>query len=161
MENHLNNYFSGYCGLPNHLSVGAVVVRKDGKICCHHFEEKIGFKDIFILMRETINPGETIEDALKRGLTEEFNIEAKLIDFLGSIQSQYKDRNFKLEKTTIYFLCEYLRDLDRPRDITDMEGDSIIEWLKPADLIKKMKDQFNRYGREDADESKIIEKLLK
>jgi len=160
MENHIENYFSGYCGLPNHLSVGAAVMR-NGKVCCHYFAEKAGYKDFYILMRETIDPGETIEQTLERGLAEEFNIKAKLVDFLGSIQSRYSDQNRGIEKTTIYFLCEYLEDLKSPRNTHDAEGDSEIKWMEPQELFQKMKEQSQRIKREDADESKIVEKLFK
>jgi len=155
------NYFCGQIGYPHHLSVGAVVVREDGRICCHHFLDKNGFKDLYLLMRETLEPNETIEQALVRGLSEEFNIEAELSDFLGPIVSRFEGNGRRIEKTTLYFLCKYLKERASHRNIDDAESDSIIEWLESNDLMAKMKDQFKRYGREDTDESEIIARILK
>ena len=154
------NYFAGQIGLPNHLSIGAVVVRGDGKVCCHHFVEKSGYKDLYILMRETIEPDETIVQALARGLHEEFNIEAKLIDYLGAIISKHEEADRNIEKTTLYFLCKYIREKDTTRNTEDPEGDSLIEWIEPNELIKFMKDQFARYDREDIDESAVVKKII-
>ena len=43
----------------------------------------------------------------------------------------------------------------------DPESGSSIQWLLPSELILKMKEQRTRLGREDVDESKILEGLIR
>lgn len=89
----MKNYFQGNSKHPQHISVGAVVLNDKNEICCHHFDSRInkfigywkdnGLEDFYILMRETIEPNETLEHALHRGLMEEFGVEAELLDYIG------------------------------------------------------------------------------
>lgn len=146
---------------PYHISVGAVVVNDKNEICCHYFDKiSIGgflFEDIYILMRETIEPNESIEQCLERGLREEFGMKAELVSYLGSITSLLDLKDFaKVEKTTLYFLCKPISfDFDK-RKVDDPESSSNIKWIKVNDLIPLMKRQAEKYNREDADESKVL-----
>ena len=76
------NYFQSSQEFPFHISVGAVLRNKQGEIACHYFDtfSHLGesAEDFYILMRETIEPNETIEKALARGLKEEFGAEAQI-----------------------------------------------------------------------------------
>ena len=85
MKNNIHNYFKASKENPYHLSIGAVVLNGEGKILCHHFESLTlkgeTFKDFYILMRETIEPSETIEACLERGLREEFGCKAEIKRF--------------------------------------------------------------------------------
>ncbi len=112
-------------------------------------------------MRKTIEPNEYLENVLHRGLMEEFGVEAKLVDYIGSIQSHFKSKGVEIEKTTLYFLCKLKnQDLSR-RSTGDVEYESQIEWHTTNFLIPKMKEQTIKYGRTDVDESKILEKIKK
>lgn len=162
-------YFQGNNLHPQHISVGAVLVNKKGDVCCHHFftkdlkgywaDEKLD--DFYILMRETIEPNETLEHALARGLREEFGATGKLIDYLGSIESHFIHKEVDVQKTTLYFLVELIDQDVSKRSQDDIETKSIIEWHNPKDLIPLMKDQARRFGRTDVDESAILERSLK
>lgn len=146
---------------PYHISIGAVVVNDKNEICCHHFDKiSIGgflFEDIHILMRETIEPNESIEQCLERGLKEEFGMKAELISYLGSITSLLDLKDLaKVEKTTLYFLCKPISFDFNKRKVDDPESSSNIKWIKINDLILLMKKQSEKYNREDADESKVL-----
>lgn len=145
----------------------------DGLICAHHFPPEIakGFwksvnvTDFYILMRKTIEQNETLEQALHRGLTDEFNAVASLDDYLGSIVSTAFDGPDPLtavpfQKTTLYFLCTYQKDAGERRDLSDAEGRSILEWKSAEELIPVMREQKERFGREDVDESAILERYI-
>ncbi len=161
------NYFQGTLKNPYHISIGAVVKNDKGEICCHYFKELtlkgIGtLTDFYLLMRETIEPNETIEACLKRGLQEEFGIEAYLDSYIGSIVSKFTgpDDQTVIEKTTLYFLCT-LESIDiTKRKQDDPESHSEIQWIEPSKLIIKMKEQGKRLNREDADESVIVERMV-
>lgn len=163
----MKNYFQASKTYPYHISVGAVVVNGSGEVCCHYFKkfEHPSFgvgEDFYILMRETIEPNETIERCLARGLREEFGMEAKLIAYLGAIISHFpliKDGSVA-EKATLYFLCEPVSFDVLKRDPADEEASSVIRWVKPEELIPKMKEQSKRLGRIDTDESAILQRLV-
>jgi ADP-ribose pyrophosphatase YjhB (NUDIX family) len=160
----MKNYFQMSKDNPYHISIGAVVVNDKNEICCHHFDKiEVGgtlFEDIHILMRETIEPNESIEQCLERGLKEEFGMKAELVSYLGSITSILDLKDLaRVEKTTLYFLCKPI-DFDyekRKRD--DSESSSNIKWIKADELIQLMKKQADKYKRDDADESKIIMRI--
>lgn len=163
------NYFQGNYSHPRHISVGCVLLNEKGEICCHHFYTKDlkgywaqeNLDDFYILMRETIEPNETLEHALHRGLREEFAATAELIDYIGSIKSNYKHKEVEIEKTTLYFLCKLIDQDISKRDDGDIETKSIIEWQTPDYLIPLMKKQSIRFGRTDVDESSILERFKK
>lgn len=161
------NYFAASKDHPYHVSIGAVMRNAEGKICCHHFDKldvkSIGvFEDLYLLMRETIEPGESIEQCLHRGLMEEFGATAKLITYIGSKQDRFKikDTDVEVEKTTLYFLCDCISQDELKRKEGDEEASSEIRWMDPAELAGFMKAQCVKYGREDADESVIVERVL-
>jgi len=165
----MQNYFQGNSAHPQHISVGAVLLNDKNEICCHHFDsERFDFKgywkeqgleDFYILMRETMEPNETLEKALHRGLMEEFGAEAELIDYIGSIRSHFKSKGVEIEKTTLYFLCKLINQNMNKRSTGDVEFESQIKWQTAGFLIPKMKEQSIKYDRTDIDESSILEKL--
>ena len=151
---------------PFHISIGAIVVDKNNNVGCHYFDKHeipgFGvFEDFYLLMRETIEPRETIEGCLGRGLVEEFGVNAKIRHYAGSIVSRFQltKGGPTVEKTTLYFLCDLISIDESKRRLNDPESGSIIKWLPLNDIIKFMKEQRVRIGREDADESTILEKV--
>lgn len=159
-----SNYFQGTAERPFHISIGAVLVNDNDEIACHYFKEfshkSMGnFKDFYLLMRETIEPGETIEKCLSRGLAEEFGAVGKIKSYIGSIVSHFPHKNIEVEKTTLYFLCELISFNPKNRKLTDPESGSEILWIPKEELIKKMQEQGQRLNRQDLDESKVLMKL--
>ncbi len=167
------NYFQGSSSHPQHVSVGAVMRNEEGLVRVHHFPKDIasgfwkgaGVTDFYILMRATVEPSESLEGALARGLREEFNAVARLDDYLGTIVSTAYDQRdaagkHPFQKTTLYFLCTYEKDAGEKRDLSDAEGQSDLEWRSAEELIPIMKAQRATFGRDDIDESPILERYL-
>ena len=146
---------------PYHLSIGAVLFDQNGRIACHHFKEILGYEDIYILMRESMEDDETPLMTLHRGLKEEFGATAQPVAFLGCLSGPLPDTRFPFEKTTLYIACQLTHwDLES-RDPNDPEGSSIIEWFEPDVLISLMERQGVRFQhRVDADESEIIRRAI-
>lgn len=162
----IQNYFQGTTEHPYHISIGAIVRNTEGKICCHYFDSltirgKV-LENFYLLMRETIEPNESIEICLARGLMEEFGMKAELKSYIGSIVSsvQIRDTDIFIEKTTLYFLCDFISLDETLRRKEDAEAESVITWVEAHDLISKMKEQGIRMNRSDADESSILERVL-
>lgn len=161
------NYFQRSEQYPFHISIGAIVVDKNNNVGCHYFDKHeipgFGvFENFYLLMRETIEPMETIEGCLERGLIEEFGVKATIRHFVGSIVSRFQltKGGPTVEKTTLYFLCDLISSDQSKRRLNDPESGSVIKWLPLNELAKCMKEQRARMGREDADESSILEKVL-
>ncbi len=156
------NYFCATGLNIYHISVGAVLRNKQGQIAVHHYrQEKPGwlFPDCYILMRETIEPNETIEAALGRGLAEEFGARAIFRQYLGSSVCWLPTpKGVQAQKTTLYCLMDLDGELGQPTDLHETHGP--IEWHEAKFLIGVMKEQRKRLKREDADESEILERLL-
>ena len=164
----MSTYFQGNSTHPQHVSVGAILINEKGEICCHHIftkdlkgywaEEKVD--DFYILMRETIEPNESLEHALHRGLREEFGAKAEMIDYVGTIVSHFTHDGVEVEKTTLYFLCKLTgQDLAQRSSDEEIEHKSALEWHTPDFLIPLMRAQAKRFGRTDVDESGILKRV--
>lgn len=160
----MDNYFKGVKNKPYHLSVGAVVVNEENKVCCHYFKKITrrkafaNFTDFYLLMRETMEMGETIEQTLHRGLMEEFGVTGEIVTFLGSIKSNYPIDNILIEKTTLYFLVRMKTFNPELRSQEDAEKESEIQWQTIDFLIPKMIEQEVRLKYSTMDESSVLEK---
>jgi ADP-ribose pyrophosphatase YjhB (NUDIX family) len=112
-------------------------------------------------MRETLEPGESLEAAVRRGLKEEFGIRAKIQRYLGSFTGSFRNWQGKtVQKTTLYFLCRLLGTPKKTRHIENHYGvKSAREWQKIGFLKRQMKKQGRLLGRSDFNESAILERL--
>ncbi|MBA3956887.1 MAG: NUDIX hydrolase [Parachlamydiaceae bacterium] len=154
-------FFQASSVQPYHLSVGAVLFNDEGQVACHHFKEILGQKDVYILMRESVENDENILETLHRGLKEEFGAQAAPIAFLGSLSGFLPDSKLSFDKTTLYIACKVTSWHPEERNLNDLEGTSMIEWLPPETLISIMEKQGKRFKRVDADESEMIRRALK
>lgn len=146
---------------PYHLSIGAVLFDQNGRIACHHFHEVQGHKDIYILMRESMENNESPLATLHRGLMEEFGATAQPVAFLGNLSGYLPDPHLSFEKTTLYVACQLIKWNPEDRDLNDPEAGSTIEWLEPDALISLMEQQGVRFQhRADADESEMIKRAI-
>jgi len=164
MPDAYSNYFIGNKTRPFHLSVGAVVLNDNDQVLCYHFVIPKDKKEVYSLMRETVEPTTSSEDNLRRGLMEEFGVQVLIIGFLGAIESHFENwEGIEIQKTTIYFLCrlDKYRPLIKPSKPGIFEGETgHIEWHEIHFLIEKMKNQFDLYQKTDYDESIILENTL-
>jgi hypothetical protein len=145
---------------PYHLSIGAVLFDEAGRIACHHFENVLGYDEIYILMRESMEDGETPLMTLHRGLREEFGATAEPVVFLGCLSGWLCEPHLLFEKTTLYIACQVKTWNPEERDQNDPEAVSTIEWKEPYELIGLMQQQGERFKRVDADESEMIRRAL-
>ena len=154
---------------PFHISVGAVLVNDEGKVCVHkrtketvppEFRDKLGtLGELFVLMRESLEEGETLAECVMRGVHEEFGAEGELGTYLGSVQTRITPGTpYEFEKTTLYFTVRLTSIGVRPED---EESDSELEWHDPEFLIERMRAQGEQTGRGDIDESKILEAYVR
>lgn len=156
-----SRFFQATKKQPYHLSVGAVLFDQKGLIACHHFQEILGQKDVYILMRESMENDETPFMTLQRGLKEEFGATAEPVAFLGSLSGKLPHTRLPFEKTTLYIACKLINWNPAERDLNDLEATSTIEWLEPELLISLMQKQGIRFNhRVDADESEMIQRAL-
>lgn len=154
-------FFQATRAAPYHLSIGAVLFNPEGKVACHHFKEIFGHKDLYILMRESMEDDETPFMTLHRGLREEFGATANPIAFLGCLTGYLTDSNLSFDKTTLYIACQLLEWDPEKRDKEDPEAGSTILWLDPDELIAIMQKQGMRFpDRVDADESEMVKRAL-
>lgn len=152
---------------PFHLSAGVLLVNEQGEILAHkvtrstvpaEYAYKLAGNDtVYILMRETPEAGELLEDTAVRGLAEEFGATGTLSRYLGSLQAFIPEEG-GYEKTTIYFEAKLVSLQERPS--SDAEGYSELAWCTPEFLIERMREQGRQEIRGDIDESKIIEAYL-
>lgn len=157
------NIFRASREYPYHLSVGAVVVNDDNQIFCHYFNELdihgIIVKDLYLLMRESLELNESLEQCLSRGLQEEYGVKGEIISFLGTLVTQHNDTGFLVHKSTLYFLVKCTEFNIENRSKNDHESGSILKFYDKDFLIKKMYGQGRDLNRTDLDESEIL-KLL-
>jgi 8-oxo-dGTP pyrophosphatase MutT (NUDIX family) len=166
----VKNYFKGSRENPYHLSVGAVILNDTDEVCCHYFKKLSliksfeGIEDFYLLMRETMEMGERVEETLHRGLMEEFGITAEIITYLGSIKSSYEvkveEPQYAIEKTTLYFLVRMKSFKPELRSQADAERESEIQWQPVDFLVSKMMKQGRDYNG-TLDESSVLEKTKK
>lgn len=108
-------------------------------------------------MNETVELNETLEQAVHRGLMEEFGLTGEIITFLGPHVSQFSEDNYKKTKTTLYFLVEPIEYNHELRLKNDPESGSILEWQDKDFLLQHMPEQANRTKRKDLDQSIALE----
>lgn len=161
----MHNIYKTTVNNPYHLSVGCILLNTEDKVVCHkHNHEKLG--EIYTLMRESVEPNESCEQTIARGLMEEMGAEADIISYLGSITANdtwFKEINqpTTVQKTTVYFLAR-LTNIDESKRLKeDTESDSEIVNLEGQELISLMKAQSIRTGIQDINESSIVENMRK
>jgi hypothetical protein len=141
--------YQGYDGHPYHFSVGAILRRADGAVCFHHFVKgdlglvgywiEEGVDDMFLLMRETLEPGEGLEEAVHRGLMEEFGATGKIVDYIGSFVGHFRHKGVLVEKTTPYFIVDMETQDSAKRTGKGIEVHTRVEWHDPVTMIPLMK----------------------
>lgn len=165
----MKNFLNQSVESPTHISVAALLRNKEGEFLCHFFkkedlpDESEGKSDLYLLMRESLHLGESLESAVMRGLMEEYGAEGNIVDFLGTIVSHFPSSDnstVSIEKTVLYFLVEFISIDETKREVGAVESRSQLLWLEPEDLLEKNITQAARYSRTDIDDSKIIRNYI-
>jgi hypothetical protein len=152
---------------PYHISAGAVLINEHHEIAAHHFESftipGLGtITDFYILMRESLENNETLEQAIQRGLSEEMGAAGTIMAYLGSETHESPTPGHgTFQKTTHYYLVKCTDFDERKRDSKDPESTSTIAWLQAEELINAIDNQHARYGYSDLDEREIIVRAQK
>jgi hypothetical protein len=152
---------------PYHISVGAVFFNEKNEIACEVFPSEVIQKlvgldcEMRMLMRETIENGETITDAVHRGLLEELGMKGTILGFLGSKEDLVIQNEKTFQKTTLYFLVKADVSGGIPLVGKDDWVNFSIEWLPIDALVQKMQLQAEGLEREDLNESDILERARK
>ena len=152
---HMNPY-KGTKEYPHHISVGVILINDKNEVACHFYGEQTIRnypKNFYTLLHESLEAKETLEDAVTRGLKEEYSMKGSVDRYIGSVVTGFDREGVRVEKTVLYFLCKLI-SIDE-RDLSDPESVSEIKWMNIDDLISIMKTQ-----NED-DESKILEDVKK
>ncbi len=160
----MKNYFGHSSLSPFHLSVGAVLVNDQGQVACHYFDKitddktAITYKNFYILMRETVEPNEPLEQSVTRGLKEEFGATGEILDYLGPQFISMQREGYSFFKTTLYFLVRLISIDVNSRLDDDPERGSQIQRHDVEFLIQTMQHQIGKDYREDMNESEILER---
>jgi hypothetical protein len=161
------NKYSATHQSPYHLSVGVILMTNDGKIVCHKVNHG-NIKDGYTIARRTIKDNETLEEAVSRGIMEEFGATGDVVGFLGSkttTDEWWHEINDPkdVEKTTLFFLVNQTsRDESlRKEEEKSLEGLSEIVEVEPEFLIEQMPKQAKEVGWSDLDESEMIKRAIK
>lgn len=114
-------------------------------------------------MRETLEPGEMLEQAVMRGIKEEFGADGELKSYLGCIKSTFPLRvsKVKVEKTTLYFHVQMTNFDPLSRDKDEVESKSEIQWKAPEELERLFIEQGKEYDRTDLDESSVVRNYIR
>lgn len=154
---------------PFHISVGAVLFNENYEICMHHFFKKNvpehlhflidNMDECYHLMRESLEGNEPLQDAVLRGIKEEFGAVGIVEKYLGAkidLIKEPDDTDF--EKLTIYHAVR-LKDL-RERTDKEVEGNTKLEWFKPQVVLDIYTNQVSKTDRPELDERIVIERFM-
>lgn len=155
------SYYVGTRRSPHHLSVGAVVLDPRRRVLCHHYANVRGKTDVYLLMRKTLAPGESLERTVARGLAEEFGVRGKITRFLGVAEGTFTNwERARVRKTTLYFL---VAPRSKPTKRTSGEPHYGVAsepvWRPVPFLVRQMRQQAKVLARTDFDESGVLERI--
>lgn len=137
--------FRSTASRPYHLSCGAVIFDNKGRILAEHYRQlsydrssRI-FANVYRLLTETMEPGESPEACVARGAREELGVTINVLGFLGSQSNLITIAGEKVEKTTIYFCCQ-LAGLESETNklFRSSAGSYRGVWIEPDLLISEM-----------------------
>ena len=137
---------------PCHISAGGVIFKKvDSGITVVVLGRELPDGAHYHLPKGTVRHNETLENCAKREVLEESGYETEILDLIGSRTDSYTKDGIQVEKTTIYFAMQTIKNTCRH----DAEHDFVTK-MDIDEAIAKM-----RETEPDKEEYLILEKLKK
>lgn len=119
---------------PYHVSAGGVVVDGGKVLLLGRAIEPSGQPGGWHLPKGTVEPEEPLEAAAIREIEEEADVHAKAIVYLGALSRTYQLKGVNYDKTTHYFLCEFVAESETGMD----EEHDEREWVSFADALDRL-----------------------
>lgn len=122
-------------------SARAIVLNERGEMATQYLHNYMFHK----LPGGGVDPGETIEEALKREVREEVGCNSEIVRILGTI-IEYRDK-YKLLHISYGFVAKVSGEIGVPElEECEIEEGQETLWLKPEVVLKKMEsDQPGKY----------------
>lgn len=117
---------------PFHFSVGAVVFNQ-GKVAVIHKQ-----KTQYTLPTETVHLSESLEEALYRGIEEELGVRVEIKKFIGGLVSTFERDGVLVQKTTIYFITEFINQSQKSLQHDEREDE--VLWVTPEKALEMLKE---------------------
>lgn len=110
-------------------------------------------------MRESLEGNEPLQDAVLRGIQEEFGATGTVEKYLGAKIDEIQQPNGQtFEKLTIYHAVR-LVEL-KAREVSDAESKTDIEWYSPKEVLKIYDTQCQMTRRPELDERVIVQRFI-
>jgi 8-oxo-dGTP pyrophosphatase MutT (NUDIX family) len=99
-----------------YMASGGIIIRGGQALLLHKHK-----KDEYVLPKGHVEPGETLEAAALREAREETGFaNLRLLDSLGTLQSQFEYRGYWVERDETYFVMQLIDEApDETRDYDD------------------------------------------
>lgn len=115
--------------------------------------------ECYHLMRETLEGNEPLQDAVLRGIQEEFGARGVVDRYLGAkIDEIRQPDGSTFEKLTIYHAVRLTGWTERTA--SDAESNTQLEWYTPQEALATYDAQCAKTARPELDERVIIERFM-
>jgi hypothetical protein len=125
---------------PYHLSVGAILTDNQGRFILMRLPD-----GRLSMMTETVEDGESLEDALHRGLQEELQAQGAIVSFAGATQCTVTDHRGPWQKTIVWLKvsaihiphwtcsdCEFVQDLEAVENVDETRWPNTTDEPRPG-----------------------------
>jgi mutator protein MutT len=106
------------------IIVAAAIIRKDGNILLTKRPANVHLADLWEFPGGKVEPGESLEAALRRELREELGIEAHVVDEFYATTHHYPTKSVELH----FFNCTITNGEPRAIEVAE------LRWVKPGEL---------------------------
>lgn len=115
-------------------SARAIILNEEGKMAVQYLQNYAFHK----LPGGGVDPGETVEEGLKREVLEEVGCACEIIRPIG-VTFEYRN-DFGLLHISYCYACKVVGELGQPQlEAGEIEEGQVTLWLDPQDALAKMK----------------------
>ena len=108
------------------IDVVAAIIRRDDSILITQRLENVHLARLWEFPGGKVEPGESLEVALRREIQEELGIKIRVDDEFFTVDHDYATKSVRLH----FFNCVVVEGDARPLDVAD------LRWVKPDDIHK-------------------------